>query len=275
MPDGAVDAAALERAIARDELFLVYQPKIDVRGGRLAGVEALVRWRHPVAGALGPDAFIPLAEETGLIDALTRWVIARALADCRAWADRGLAIDPAVNVSAHNLGSVDFPDMLAALCEGAGVAPESLVVELTESATQELAPLLDTLTRLRLKGVRIALDDFGTGYSSLVQLLRLPLCEVKIDRSFVGHADGSRDARVITKAAIDLAHNLGLQAVAEGVETQRVLDLLREFGCDLAQGYHLARPMPSERLLVWAAARNGAGKGRGEATGPVEANPTD
>lgn len=262
MPEGAGDgsgppltAEELARGIAAGELIVVYQPRIALPAWRITDAEALVRWRHPGRGEIAPGAFIPLAEETGLIIELTRVVTGEALRQCRRWREAGLEIGVAVNASARDVSEIDFPDRLEALCAAAEVPPGVVTIELTETAAMHNAvEMLDSLTRLRLKGFRLAIDDFGTGYSSLAQLQRLPFSELKIDRSFVMEADWSRDARVIIKAVINLAHNLGLAAVAEGVETQGALDFLIELGCDAAQGYHIARPMTGAALLDSAVA---------------------
>jgi EAL domain-containing protein (putative c-di-GMP-specific phosphodiesterase class I) len=238
----AFDHRRLRQGIAAGELFLQYQPKVRLSDRRTIGVEALARWRHPELGLILPDRFIPMAEESGLIEPLTEWVVATAVAQWKAWKRMGVDLNIAVNVSAHNLARIDFPDRVSELCEAEEAPLSALTFELTESATQSVVNLLDILTRLRLKGAHVSLDDFGTGYSSLAQLHRLPFSEMKIDRSFVSTADTKKDSQVIAKAVVDLGHNLGLGVVAEGVESARVLDMLGDFGCDLAQGYYIARP---------------------------------
>ena len=247
--------AELERAIHGNGLKLVYQPKVSLVSNALAGVEALVRWPHERLGSIPPGDFIPMAEENGLIEPLTRWVLATAASDWVAWGREGMEVDVAVNVSAKTLDQLDFPDRMAEICQSHGMPCTSLTVELTESATQGAIELLDTLTRCRLKGMKISLDDFGTGYSSLIQLQRLPFSDIKIDKSFVIEAPRSRDARVIVRAIIELAHNLGLQATAEGIETEETRRMLLDFGCDMAQGFLFARPMPAENLKDWVAGR--------------------
>jgi EAL domain-containing protein (putative c-di-GMP-specific phosphodiesterase class I) len=261
MPDGPrraptepLGAEDLARAIAEGELFLVYQPRIALPSWRITGAEALVRWRHPERGPILPGAFIPLAESTGLIVELTRWVVGTALRQCRAWRESGLDLGIAINASARDVADTGFPDRLLGLCTVHDVPPSKVTIELTETATMRNAvDLMDTLTRLRLKDFRLSIDDFGTGYSSLSQLQQLPFSELKIDRSFIGELGWSRGSRVITTALINLAHNLGLEAVAEGVETQAALDFLTDLGCDGAQGYHIARPMSGGALLDSAA----------------------
>jgi diguanylate cyclase (GGDEF)-like protein len=245
--------AELRRAIERDELVLHYQPKVSLRTGELTGVEALVRWQHPIRGLLGPDEFVPLAERTGAAADLTRWVVDHALAQCAAWREDGIDLPVAVNLAAANIVDVTLPDAIGALLERYGVSAERLECEISEH-TVMADPVRATavLGGLRELGVGLSLDDFGTGHSSLSYLKRLPLDEVKIDRSFVaGMADDDNDA-VIVRSTIDLARNLGLRVVAEGVETAEVMDALRELRCDVAQGYHISRPLPAGDLDLQA-----------------------
>jgi EAL domain-containing protein (putative c-di-GMP-specific phosphodiesterase class I) len=245
----------LARALTNDDLRLDYQPKVDLISGRVIGVEALVRWQHPVRGLLAPDLFIPLAEESNQIGDLTRWVMRTAVAEWRRWHDIGLEISIAVNFSGRNLDEIDFPDVLEDLCQASDVPCSQFVIEITETATAaDEIKMMDIATRLRLKGFRISIDDFGTGYSSLVQLQRLPFSEMKIDKSFVIQCVGARESLVIVKSIIDLAHNLNLKVIAEGVETLETLELLRRLGCDLVQGYYIGRPMAGPRLPEWVVA---------------------
>ncbi len=237
-----VNARDLSVAIVCDELVLAYQPKLALGAGAIIGVEALVRWNHPSLGMVLPYRFISLAEQTGLIKPLTQWVIRAAARQWAAWAAEGWMTSIAINVSARDLDQLDFPDDFLAICQEQGVPGDSITVELTESAKQNLVNLLDITTRLRLRGVHLSLDDFGTGYSSLSQLHQLPFSEVKIDKSFVMRADRSNECRAICTAIIGLAHDLGLKTVAEGVETKEVLDILTGLGCDTAQGYFISRP---------------------------------
>ncbi|HTZ37307.1 MAG TPA: EAL domain-containing response regulator [Stellaceae bacterium] len=244
-----VAAGELAEAIANDELFLHYQPKLDCRTGRVGAVEALVRWRSPARGTVFPDQFIELAEATGLIDRLTEWVVSRAARQAVSWREQGLALDVAINISAINTRDLALPDRLAELCRAAGIGPENITLELTETgAMRDPVQMMDVLTRLRLKGFHLSLDDFGTGYSSLVQLQRMPFDELKIDRSFVMQMTRSKEARSIVEIVIDLARKLGLSSLAEGVETQPILDELVALGCDGVQGYHLSRPADAERV---------------------------
>jgi EAL domain-containing protein (putative c-di-GMP-specific phosphodiesterase class I) len=236
----------------RGELALHYQPKISLRTGDVCGVEALVRWQHPDRGLVPPDAFIPLAEHTGLIGPLTAYVLDAALAQTRAWTDLGHQIQVSVNLSARNLLDENLPDTVAALLGRHQVPAHLLELEVTESAIMldpERARRL--LTRLNHLGIKLSIDDFGAGYTSLAQLKTLPVTELKVDRSFVLTMDTDPANALIVRSVVDLGHNLGLTAVAEGVETQHVMDTLTEYGCDTAQGYHLSRPLPPQAFLTW------------------------
>ncbi len=244
-------ATALQLAVERGELSLLYQPKIEFETGSVVGVEALTRWQHATSGPIDPSTFIPLAERSGIIDSLTDWVLDTALKQWVAWRDQGVMMNIAVNVSALTLRNVDFPDLLQRRCQMEGVPCEQVTVELTEGATQHVVRLLDTLTRFRLKGIKVALDDFGTGYSSLLQLRQLPFSELKIDQCFVEDMVTASESRLIVKSVIDLAHALGLTAVAEGVESVEALELLAQMGCDQVQGYFIARPMQASELVPW------------------------
>ena len=242
---------ALKRAIDDQRLAMVYQPKISLRDGTLARVEALVRWEDPELGAVEPSRFVRLAEDHGPIDDLTLWGLRTILRQWLDWREDGLDIQIAFNISALSLQHLDFPDLVERMCRGLDVPTDRLVLELTEGATQPLVKLMDALTRFRIKGIGLALDDFGTGYSSLMQLRHLPFTDVKIDQAFVCDLQRSNDCRLIIQAMTDLAHGLGLTATAEGVETIEQLRLVHELGCDLAQGYLISPPMPPGRLKGW------------------------
>jgi len=244
-------ATALQLAVEREELELLYQPKLSLRSGCIVGVEALSRWTGEDGVAVEPSVFVPVAEKAGIIDALTDWVFRTAFRQWVSWREQGVELGIAVNVSAVTLRNLDFPDQLLRVCHLEGVPPEHLTVELTEGATQHAVRLLDTLTRFRIKGVKVALDDFGTGYSSLLQLRQLPFSELKIDQNFTHDIAGAEDSRLIVKSVIDLAHALGLTAVAEGVEDAETLRLLADFGCDQVQGFFVARPMQGRELVPW------------------------
>jgi EAL domain-containing protein (putative c-di-GMP-specific phosphodiesterase class I) len=244
-------ATALQLAVERDELSLLYQPKLTLNSGCMNGVEALARWTRANGEAVEPSVFVPVAERAGIIDGLTDWVLRTALRQWVGWRDQGASIGIAINISAVTLRDLSFPDHLVRLCHAEGVPPEQVTIELTEGATQHAVRLLDTLTRFRLKGMKVALDDFGTGYSSLLQLRQLPFSELKIDQQFTRDMAAADDARLIVKSVIDLAHALGLSAVAEGVEDVETLRLLADFGCNEVQGFFVARPMAGHDLVPW------------------------
>jgi diguanylate cyclase (GGDEF)-like protein len=247
----------LRRAIDRRELVLHYQPKVSISTGDLVGAEALVRWQHPERGLVPPDDFIPLAEHTGLIGPLTRYVLDGALAQARAWADAGRPLTVSVNLSARNLLDDGLLDHIAALLKRHGLGADALELEITESALMtEPVRARQLLERLSSMGLRIAIDDFGVGYTSLGQLKDLPITELKIDRSFVMTMLEDHSNAVIVQSVVDLGHNLGLTIVAEGVESEPALDLLAGYGCDVAQGYHLSRPMPAAAFDAWATERH-------------------
>ena len=229
-----------------------YQPKVEMATGEVSGLEALARLRPPGQELIPPSQFVRLAEEEGLIDGLTARVCAQALTDCGRWQRIGLDAGVSVNFSVRSLHGLELPDVIHAMARNHGVAPESLVVEVTESSlAQEPVRALDILTRLRLKGFGLSIDDFGTGYSTMRQLERIPFCELKLDRTFVQGASSSDDARAIMSSSVELAHRLKMKVVAEGVETWEHWDLAASLGCDEAQGFLTARPMPIKSLIHW------------------------
>jgi EAL domain-containing protein (putative c-di-GMP-specific phosphodiesterase class I) len=240
-----------ERALINNRLHMVYQPKVRMRDGALMRVEALVRWDDPEFGRVAPSRFVPLAEKHGLIEELTQWGLRTTLRQWLKWRDEGIDTCIAFNISALSLEQLDFPDLVERMCRALEVPTDRLVLELTESATQPLIKLMDTLTRFRIKGIGLAIDDFGAGYSSLMQLRQLPFTEVKIDRFFVSDAVTSNDSRLIVAAIVDLAHGLGLTVTAEGVETREQLQLLLELGCDVVQGYLISHPLEPGGLGDW------------------------
>jgi EAL domain-containing protein (putative c-di-GMP-specific phosphodiesterase class I) len=242
---------ALREALGDQRLHMLYQPTVSLDDGGLLRVEALVRWDDPDLGAIEPSRFVPLAEEHGLIDDLTQWGLRTILKQWLDWRDHGLDTCVAFNISALSLQNLDFPDLVERMCDALGVPTDRLMLELTEGATQPLVKLIDTLTRFRIKGIRLAIDDFGTGYSSLMQLRQLPFTDVKIDRAFIADVDRSRDSRLIVRAIADLAHGLGLTATAEGVETIDQLAAVHELGCDAVQGYLIAAPLAPAALPGW------------------------
>src|SRR5215210_5749213 len=248
----------LRRAIQNDELVLHYQPKVSLEGGEVTGVEALVRWRHPEHGLLQPDQFVPLAERTGTIAHLTRWVLDAALGQCAEWRAQHPGLTVAVNLAAANVLDVGLPAMVEELLDAHDLPGNALECEVSEhTVMSDPQRVAEVLAGLRALGVRLSLDDFGTGQASLAYLKRLPLDEVKIDRSFVTTmADDDGDA-VIVRSTIDLARNLGLGVVAEGVETEDVLNALVGLRCGSAQGFYLSRPLPSQQLGEWLGRRTG------------------
>jgi len=252
----ATTAAELEAAIMAEDVIGYWQPKLSVSTRQVIGAEVLARWRHPVHGMLMPDHFIPLAESGELIQRLTWCIVERSLEQHAQWAAAGLVLPFAVNLSARCLTDLDLPDRLVDMCDRHGVDPEQLTLEITESAAmRNQIEGADILTRLRIKGIHLSIDDFGTGYSSLAQLQRLPFSELKIDKSFVMPMMQSRDCSVIVKTVIGMAHNLGLRAIAEGVETEACLDLLTAWGCDEMQGYLFSRPLAPEEVPAFMKGR--------------------
>jgi diguanylate cyclase (GGDEF)-like protein/PAS domain S-box-containing protein len=242
----------LRRAMEERELVLYYQPKVVLADGEVRSVEALLRWRHPTRGLIFPDSFIPLAQETGLIRPLTLYVVDEALRQCRLWRDEGLGLSVSVNLSMRNLLDLEFPSQVAARLARWEVEPELLELEMTESAMlANPTRTTGVLRELSALGIKLSVDDFGTGYSSLAYLHRLPIDEIKIDRSFVTDMGNDRDDLAIVQCTIDLGRNLGLDVVAEGVETREVWEKLAELGCKSAQGYFLSRPVPPEQLSEW------------------------
>ncbi len=248
-------AVELRQAIGTGQLLLYAQPKADAKTGAIVGAEALVRWRDPNRGMIPPDEFIPLAERTGLIRPLTRWVIEVALRQCYAWRGADFPLPIAVNLSARNLLDADLVDEIDALVTTWRIPPSMVGFEITETALME-DPIkaLATLTQMHDRGFHLAIDDFGIGYSSLGYLQRLPIDAIKIDKSFVGRMTEDADSAAIVRSTIELAHSLGKQVVAEGVETQTLWDRLKDLECDVVQGYFLSRPMPIADLQAWLAA---------------------
>jgi diguanylate cyclase (GGDEF)-like protein len=259
-PKAAPDTAArltllgdLRRALDRDdEIRLHYQPKVSVDTGELNGAEALARWQHPVKGLVAPDAFIPLLEGTSLVHRFTAHVLRLALDQEGAWLDAGHHIPVAVNVSTRCLLDPAFPDTVAQALLGTGVPGNLLCIEITENTVMaDPTRAIDVLRRIRALGVKVSIDDFGTGYSSMAYLKTLPVDELKVDRSFVQDMATDRNNYVIVESAVGLGHNLGLTIVAEGVEDEATIAALRQIGCDTAQGYHIARPLPPDAFAEY------------------------
>lgn len=254
-PSQVFTAAELHEGIAAGQLINHYQPKVSLETGEIVGVECLVRWQHPRDGLVYPDQFISQVINHGFITDLTRAVVAGALQHSKAWLRQGLRLPVAVNVTMDDLSVLEFPDALERLAAAAAVEPRQLMIEVTEGQViRSLCTVLDVLARLQLKRFRLAIDDFGTGHSSLAQLRDLPFDELKIDRGFVHDAAGDMTRRAICVASIRMAHQLRMQVVAEGIETRADWDLMRHLGCDIGQGFYIARPMPASDLVSWVRA---------------------
>jgi len=248
----------LRRAVERNELRLYYQPKVSLHSSNISAVEALIRWEHPVRGLVPPGMFIPFAEHTGYIKLLTRWVMREAVRQCGAWLRDGLRLQVSVNISARDLMNRDLPTEVSALLTEHAVPPALLCLEITESGFMEdPANAQKVLDRLAELGVRLSIDDYGTGYSSLSYIMRLPVQELKIDRSFISRMAADEEISTIVRSTIDLGHNLGLKVVAEGVEDLPVWNMLRSLGCDDAQGFFMSKPLAPEALAQWIRANDG------------------
>ena len=265
MGEGKSEAVALKgelrRAINDGEMVLHFQPKIDINSSLINGVEALVRWQHPRLGLLYPDMFIALAELSGLIKPLTQEVLRLSMKQIREWDSQGYNFPIAVNISAINLQDKDFPESVAAMIAEYAVPSHRLELEVTETAIMtEPIVAIENIRKLSHLGIQMSIDDFGTGYSSMAYLQKLHVAKIKIDKSFVMDMGAHENDEVIVRSTIDLAHNLGLKAVAEGVETQAAWDKLRDLGCDAAQGYFMSKPLTAEHFLEWVRTSPWAGK---------------
>ncbi len=246
----------LRRAVEHDEMRLFFQPKIELKTGRVTGAEVLLRWQHPTRGLLSPADFIPFAEQTGFIRRLTRWTLDRAIAQGAVWQKAGKALGLAVNISADDVGDVRLDSRVASLLTRHQLPPVLLTLELTESGfIEDPTRALRVLEALAALGVGLSIDDFGTGYSSLSHLARMPVQEVKIDRSFVQGLESDPESAPLVRSAIDMGHGLGLKVVAEGIETEEAATRLRDMGCDIAQGYLYAKPMPLAAFESWLEGR--------------------
>ena len=244
--------AELRRAVLNNELVLYYQPKLELSTGKISHAEALVRWIHPERGLVPPMEFIPFAENTGFIRTITLWVIERSLRQQKELQAAGVALIVSINISAQDLFIPKFPTLFAELLEKYDIAAEYLVLEITESAIMsDLQSALGILNEIYDMGLRLSIDDFGTGYSSLAYLKKLPVSELKIDRSFIKNMETDRDDNMIVHSTIDLAHNMGLKVVAEGVENAATWSGLEELGCDFLQGYAISPPVPLPTFLNW------------------------
>jgi EAL domain-containing protein (putative c-di-GMP-specific phosphodiesterase class I)/ActR/RegA family two-component response regulator len=253
-PQVEIGVKELADGIAGGEIELYYQPKVSLKTRALIGVEALARWNHPIHGMLPPVAFIPLAEKENLASALTEVVLAKAVAQCAAWRRSGLACKVAVNLSPKMLTDRTLPEKLTKIVSKAGITPEDLILEVTESGmfVDDLLSM-EIVARLDLRGYSISIDDFGTGYSSIQQLQRLPFAELKIDRMFVNGAARSSVNQTVIRSSVELARKLKMSVVAEGVETAEDWSFVYAADCDIAQGYYIARPMPANVIVPWVA----------------------
>ena len=255
-PRAAGATFTLEEILAglkADEFEPYIQPKVDLVTRSVKGAEALARWRHPQHGIIAPYAFISLLEGNGLIDELMWVMLRKAAATCRDWRAAGLYATVSVNLSLKSLGDVQLAERVTELVRNRDLEPRHMILEVTESAvTTDVGRALENLARLRMKGFGLSIDDYGTGYSSMQQLARIAFTELKIDQSFVANAARQKSARIILQSSLEMAKKLGISAVAEGVETEADWDLLRQLGCDVAQGYYIARPMEAGAFLGWA-----------------------
>ena len=259
----------INRAVNTPEMVPYYQPKVRVSDRKLVGAEALVRWNHPERGVLAPGVFLPITEDGPHITPLTFSMIAWAMRDSLKWRAMGSDISVAVNVSAKSLMIEDFAERVAEIVSISGASPSNLTLEITETAAMsDASAVLTVLTRLRIMGFSLSMDDFGTGYSSMKELHRMPFTEIKVDRSFVTGMCHDNDARTITTALVGLGRTMGLTTVAEGVESEDVMALLADIGCDVAQGYLIGKPMPGDVFATWLSNRD---QGAGAAAAEVDA----
>ncbi|MBT3702436.1 MAG: EAL domain-containing response regulator [Alphaproteobacteria bacterium] len=243
----------LTQAVSQGQIKPWFQPRINLADMAFVGVEALARWQHPVKGMIPPDRFIPLAEESGLIDELTVSMVEQSLAEVARWQTENLTLDVSINYSALSLADLGLPDYLAGLVAARDLKADRVTVEVTESSVlTEIQNSLDVLTRLRMKGFQLSIDDFGTGFSSMQQLQNIPFTELKIDQSFVKRALSDKDAKAIVETTVDLGRRLVMSVIAEGVEDLETLELLKNYQCNQVQGYFIAKPMPGNQILEWA-----------------------
>jgi EAL domain-containing protein (putative c-di-GMP-specific phosphodiesterase class I) len=242
----------LRSAVEHGELRLYYQPKVTLATSAVTAAESLLRWVHPTRGMVPPGMFIPFAEHTGYIKVLTQWVLEEAIRQCAVWQQEGIRMQVSVNISARDLMSRDLPEYITNLLQRFEVPASALCLEITESGFMEdPGHALRVLERLSAVGLALSIDDYGTGYSSLSYLMKLPVSELKIDRSFVSKMSGNEDLTTIVRSTIELGHSLGLKVVAEGVEDSEGFALLRELGCDSAQGYYMSPPLPANDFRAW------------------------
>jgi diguanylate cyclase (GGDEF)-like protein len=246
----------LRQAIDKDQLTLHFQPKVELPMGNVCAAEALLRWEHPAKGMIAPDDFIPLAEQTGHIRQLTMWVLESAIQHCASWRESGYTIPIAINLSARNIQDNNLPPRLQAMLDQYDLEPKFITLEITETAiVKDPKRAMEILKRLNKMGIQLSIDDFGTGYTSLSYLNHLPVNEIKIDRSFVMDMLENRGNATIVHSIIELAHNMSHKVVAEGVESREIMDKLSELGCDIAQGYHISRPVSPQQFYDWLCKR--------------------
>ena len=248
----AMSAIDIEEGLKASQFIAYFQPKVDFKTLKLVGFEALARWNHPEKGVLPPASFIQMAEKSSLIDRITTCMIEVSLKQLKGWSDQGFETGMAINLSLSYLGSQGVADKISAEVQRYGISPNAVTLEVTESlVTSDLGHVLENLARLRMRGFDISIDDYGTGFSSMQQLSRIPFTELKIDQSFVTGATNRPNMRVILESSLQLSQKLGLRSVAEGVEKDDEWALLKSLGCDIAQGYFIARPMPGEAVMDW------------------------
>ena len=244
----------LRQAIEQEELFLVFQPQINIASRKVTGLEALIRWRHPVKGNIPARNFIPVAEDNGLITGMTSFATKTAFRQMALWHRHGLNLQISINFSPKMLDSLDFPEQLSRHAVNMGADISKITIEVTETTLMtDVKRYMDILTRLRMKGFRLAIDDFGTGYSSLKQLVRAPFSELKIDQIFVKNIADDKECLSIVEISILLAHKLGMRVVAEGIENEKIYTILQELRCDEGQGYWIAKPMLADEIEPWIA----------------------
>ena len=251
-PYQAPSANDIRAAIENDELFMVYQPQTNMVNRDVVGVEALVRWDHPIRGLIPPAIFIPIAEENNLINDISLFVTRNAIKQQADWLNMGSNLRMSINISPKNLDDLMLPEKLTSLATKVGASIKQIMIEVTETALMsDVVRYMDILSRLKMKGFNLSIDDFGTGYSSLQQLVRVPFNELKIDRSFIENLNTDKECNAITEISILLAHKLGMKVVAEGIESEDVWEILQQLGCDEAQGYFMAKPMLPGEILAW------------------------
>jgi EAL domain-containing protein (putative c-di-GMP-specific phosphodiesterase class I)/CheY-like chemotaxis protein len=246
-------AAEIAASLLRREFVPFFQPKVELKTHVVKGAEALARWRHPLLGIIRPQAFLGVVQEAGLMDELTRAIVDGAMKSCLAWRNAGLDARVSINLSPETLQDTGFCERAAEWVSRHGLEPRHVIFEMTETATQTgMGPVLETLSRLRMKGFGLSIDDYGTGYSSMERLSQIPFTELKIDQSFVRQASTQASSRAVLESSLEMAQKLGIVAVAEGVENRHEWDLVRNLGCQLAQGYLIAQPMEAAEFMKWA-----------------------